>query len=643
MRTIMLAMLLAAGSASAQDAPTKATREANATLARQLDFADRQDFDFAERGFIASFADPVIRDGKGAVVRDLRSIEFLKGEAPDTVNPSLWRNAQLTARHGLFKVSNDIWQVRGLDLSNLTVIRGRSGWIIVDPLTTAEIARAAMALVTKHLGARPVSAVIYTHSHVDHFGGVRGVVDEADMRAGKVAIYAPAGFLEHALSENVIAGPAMSTRARYMFGNNLATGPAGHIGTGIGARQAGGAITLIPPTREIASDETLEIDGVRFEFQLTPGTEAPAEMNFYLPELKALCMAENLNGALHNVLTPRGALVRDAKAWAEYLSEARRRFGGRAEVVFTPHFWPRWGSATITDAMERHRDAYKFIHDQTVRLMNKGHNGVEIGNMLELPPELGRAWFNRGHYGTVSFNARAVYQRYMGHYDGNPVSLDPLPAPDLAKRYVAALGGSQRVLQLGREANAAGDHRWAAELLGRLVMAEPTSEARAALASALEQLGYRAESAPWRNIYLSGAQDLRGRPHAKEAERGASELARGMPLSSLLDVLAVRLDPAKAQGVTLAVAFADPTTGERRLVRVARSVLTHERSDAAAAATLTGSVPTILALLTRARTPMELVGSGALKIDGDSAALQRFAGLFEAPPETFPLVLPRPQ
>ncbi|NNM76705.1 MBL fold metallo-hydrolase [Sphingomonas sp. ID1715] len=637
------AMVLAATAAAAQDKAAPATRSANAALAAQLDFTDRQDFDFAERGFIGSFADPVIRDAKGAVIRDLREVEFLRGRAPDTVNPSLWRNAQLTARHGLFKVADGIWQVRGLDLSNLTVIRGRTGWIVVDPLTTAEVARAAMTLVTKHLGARPVSAVIYTHSHVDHFGGVRGVVDEADVKAGKVAIYAPSGFLEQALSENVIAGPAMGTRAVYMFGNNLASGPAGHVGTGIGARGAGGAITLIPPTREIAKDGTIEIDGVRFEFQLTPGTEAPAEMNFYLPELRALCMAENLGGALHNILTPRGALVRDAKAWADYLTEARRRFGDRSDVLFTPHFWPRWGTSVIIDTIERQRDAYKFIHDQTVRLMNKGYSGVEIGNMLELPPELGRAWFNRGNYGSVSFNARAVYQRYMGHYDGNPVNLDPLPPSDLAKRYVAALGGSKRVLELGHQANAAGDYRWATELLGRLVMTEPSKEARDALAAALEQLAYRAESAPWRNIYLSGAQDLRGRPHAGGSERASFELARAMPLSSLLDVLAVRLDPAKTAGVDLTVAFVNPSIGERRVVRIARSVLTHQRSDAPAAATLTGSVPTILALLGRAKTPMELIAAGALKIDGDAAALQQFATLFETPPNGFPLVLPRVQ
>jgi len=488
--------LLLATAAQAAEPPTARTLAAYAEVARTLDFADREDFAFAERGFVATLDDPVIRDAQGRVVRDLRAVEFLKGAAPDTANPSLWRNAQLTSKHGLFKVMDGIWQVRGFDLSNLTVIRGRTGWIVIDPLTTAEAARAAMTLVTKHLGAWPVSAVIHTHSHVDHFGGVRGVVDEADVKAGKVAIYAPAGFLEHALSENVIAGPAMSTRARYMFGNNLPTGPAGHIGTGIGARQAGGAVTLIPPTREIATDETLTIDGIRFEVQLTPGTEAPAEVNLYLPELRALCMAENLNGALHNLLTPRGALVRDAKAWADYLTVARSRFGDRAEVLFTPHFWPRWGTAKIADAMERHRDAYKFIHDQTVRLMNKGHTGTEIGNMLELPPELARSWFNRNHYGTVSFNARAVYQRYMGHYDGNPVNLAPLAPADLARRYVAAIGGAKKVLALGVEANATGDHRWAAELLGKLVFAEPANQtARAELARALEQLGYRAEAA----------------------------------------------------------------------------------------------------------------------------------------------------
>jgi alkyl sulfatase BDS1-like metallo-beta-lactamase superfamily hydrolase len=615
---------------------------ATPALATTPDFSDREDFAFAERGFVATLAYPVIRDAQGEVVRDLEAVTFIKGEAPPTVNPSLWRNATLTAKHGLFKVTDGIWQVRGFDLSNLTVVQGRTGWIVIDPLTTAEAARAAMALIEKHLGKRQVSAVIYTHSHVDHFGGVRGVVEEAEVKSGRVAIYAPAGFMEHAVSENLIAGPAMSVRARYMFGNNLPTGPAGHIGTGIGARQAGGTITLIPPTREIDKDELLTIDGVRFEVQLTPGTEAPAEMNLYLPEMRALCMAENLNGALHNVLTPRGALVRDAKAWADYLTEARRRFGDRTEVLFTPHFWPRWGQARIADAMDKHRDAYKFIHDQTVRLMNKGHSGVEIGNMLALPPELALPWFNRGHYGTVSFNARAVYQRYMGHYDGNPINLDPLPPALTAGRYVAAMGGRAKVLALAREAQGAGDHRWAAELLGRLIFAEPDhAQARAALAASLEQLGFRAESAPWRNIYLSGAQDLRGLPHSTEAERGGSELARAMPLSSLLDLLATRLDPAKAEGVALSIAFADPA-GERRLVRVLRRVLVHERSDAAASATLTGSVPTLLAMLTRARTPAELIASGALRIDGDTAALQRFAALFEAPPGTFPLVLPKP-
>jgi alkyl sulfatase BDS1-like metallo-beta-lactamase superfamily hydrolase len=628
--------------AAAQEAPSPSTIAANAELTRALDFADRQDFDFAQRGFIRTLADQVIRDAKGALVRDLRAIEFLKGPAPASVNPSLWRNAQLTARHGLFKVTDGVWQVRGFDLSNLTVIAGKSGWIVVDPLTTAEAARAAMGLVRNHLGDRPVVAMIYTHSHVDHFGGARGVVDEADVKAGKIAIYAPAGFLDHALSENVIAGPAMGNRARYMFGEGLAAGPRGHVGTGIGPRGAGGAITLIPPTREIASDEALTIDGVRFEFQLTPNTEAPAEMNFFLPELKALCMAENLNGALHNVLTPRGALVRDANGWAGYLTAARARFGGRAEILFTPHFWPRWGQPVIADVMERQRDAYKFIHDQTVRLMNKGYTGVEIGNMLALPPDLASAWFNRGNYGSVSFNARAVYQRYMGHYDGNPVNLDPLPPADLAKRYVAAMGGAAKVLALGREANAAGDYRWAAELLGRLVFAEPqNTEARAALATALEQLGYRAESAPWRNIYFSGARDLRGQMAAADTQRASFELARGMPLSSLLDVLAVRLDPSKAAGVTLAVAFVDPTTNERRVARIAHEVLVHEQGDAPAQATLTGSVPTILALLTRTATPMELVASGALKTDGDTAVLQRFGGLFEAPPPGFPLVLPK--
>ena len=642
MRKLALALVLTAGVAQAEP-PTQATIAVNAEAARTLNFADTADFERAKRGFAATLPGGKIRAADGTVLRDLDAFAFLTGDAPPSVNASLWRNAKLTATHGLFKVADGIWQVRGFDLSNMTVIAGKTGWIIVDPLTTAEAAKAAMSVVTANLGARPIAALIYTHSHVDHFGGAKGIVDPADVASGKIAVIAPVGFLEHAVSENVIAGTAMGRRALYMFGAGLAPGVEGMVGTGIGPRGSGGSITLIPPTREIkATGETAVVDGVTVEFQLTPGTEAPAEMNLYLPASRALCLAENANGALHNLLTPRGALIRDAKAWSDYLSQALRAYGSRSDVVFTSHHWPRWGQGDVTGYIARHRDAYKFIHDQSVRLMNQGFTGVEIGNKLVLPPALAKEWYNRGNYGSVSFNARAVYQRYMGHYDGNPVNLDPLPPEDMAKRYVAALGGAAKVLKLGEAAHKAGDDRWAAELLGRLVFAEPTNPvARSALAAALEQLGYRAESAPWRNIYLSGALDLRDSAKVPAAQTAAFDLARAMPMASLLDLLAVRLVPEKAGDLRMTIAFVDPVGKVREFVTVENGVLIHEAGIAdPAQATLTVSVPALLALLSRQATAADLMSKGALSIEGDVAKLQTFAGLFESPPGDFPLVTP---
>jgi alkyl sulfatase BDS1-like metallo-beta-lactamase superfamily hydrolase len=635
MRGVLIAAILSAPAFAAP--PDARTAAANAAVSAALPFADRDDYALADAGFVATLDDPVIRAADGTVLRDLRQVAFLAGDAPASVNPSLWRNAQLTAKHGLFEVRPGIWQVRGFDLSNMTLVAGKTGWIVIDPLTTAEAAKAALGLANKHLGTRPVAALVYTHSHVDHFGGARGVVADGQ----KLPIYAPHGFLEHAVGENVIAGNAMGRRATYMFGAGLAPGPEGHVGTGIGPRGSGGTMTLLPPTVEVkATGETHVIDGVTFEFQLTPGTEAPAEMNFYLPELRALCLAENANAGMHNLLTPRGALIRDAKVWADYLTEARRRYADRSDVLFTSHHWPRRESAKIADYIERHRDAYKFVHDQSVRLMNAGYTGVEIGNRLQLPPALASAWFNRGNYGTVSFNARAVYQRYMGHYDGNPVNLDPLSPEDSARRYVAALGGAKKVLALAAKSD---DDRWRAELLGRLVFAEPANQAaRQALAAVLEQLAYRAESAPWRNIYLSGAQDLRGSPRTPAAQTAAFDLARAMPMASLLDLLAVRLVPEKAGDTPLLVAFVDRADGNRRhLVRIANGVLVHEAGAAdPATATLSADVPTLLAMMTGAASVPTLMAAGKLGIEGDPAALARFASLFETPPAAFNLVEP---
>ena len=441
------------------------------------DWNDTRDVDFATRGFVATRADPKITDAAGHVVYDLSSHDFLKGPPPSSVDPSLWRQSALLAHHGLFKVTDGVWQVRGFDIANATFIAGKTGWIVVDCLTSKETAKAALDLVNERLGARKVVALIYTHSHVDHFGGARGMVDDADLAAGKVQVIAPPHFIDEAASENVIAGNAMSRRAAYQFGTPLAPGPLGQVSSGIGPTLSSGTQTLIAPNTTIDhTGQTLTLDGVDIEFQLTPGTEAPAEMNLWFPAQKVLDLAENANATQHNVLTPRGALVRDALVWSEYLSQSLTRYGEKAQILITSHAWPRFGHDTLVDFIIKHRDAYRFVHDQTVRLMNEGLTGPEIADRLALPPALAREWYNRGYYGSVSFNARAVYQRYMGWYDANPVHLNPFPPVEESRRYVAAMGGADKVSALMKAAEATHDDRWAAELGSRLVMADATNQ-----------------------------------------------------------------------------------------------------------------------------------------------------------------------
>jgi alkyl sulfatase BDS1-like metallo-beta-lactamase superfamily hydrolase len=496
--------------AHAQAPASQATRDAHAAAKAILPWTDVEDEDFARPGFIAKASDPLIRAADGRVIWNLDAYATLPETAPDTVHPSLWRHARLLGLHGLFKVRDRVHQVRGYDVSNMSVIEGDTGYILIDPLTNVETAAAAMALVKQHLGDKPVRAVIYTHSHADHFGGVRGVVDEKDVAAGRVQIIAPDGFIEHAVSENVIAGNAMVRRAGYRFGADLEAGPLGRMTSGIGAAVPSGAISLIAPTRVVnQTGETMTINGVTIEFQMTPNTEAPSEMNVFFPHLRALCMAENANVSMHNVLTPRGALVRDAKAWADQLTTSVRRYAGASDVMFISHGWPRFGTERVRDYLESHRDAYKYLHDQSVRLMNQGFTGPEIADQIALPEALAQRWFNRGYYGTMRHNSRAVYQPYMGWYDANPAHLNELPPEDRGKRYVAAFGGPARVLREGKRAIAAGEYRWAAEVLNHLVFAEPAhAEARKALAEAHRQMGYQAESAIWRNMYLMAAKEL---------------------------------------------------------------------------------------------------------------------------------------
>ncbi len=611
------------------------------------DLNDRQDVRFAEQGFVGTRADPLIKAADGRTVWNLAAFDFLAGPAPASANPLTWRHQRLMAKHGLFKVSERIWQVRGFDAANATFIRGERGWVVIDPLTTVETAAAALALVNERLGARPVSALIYTHSHADHYGGARGMVSQAEVDSGRVPVIAPEGFLEHAVSENVIAGAAMSRRATYQFGTTLAPGPEGRIGVGIGQGVALGTQSLIPPTRSIArTGETLTVDGVRLEFQMTPGTEAPAEFNVFLPDDRALCMAENSNATLHNVLTPRGALVRDAKVWGDGLHEALRLYGVRTDVMFTSHGWPRWGREVAADHLRKHGDAYRYLHDQSVRLMNQGYTGPEIAERLRLPDALSREWYNRGFYGDPRFTARAVYQRYMGWYDANPAHLDPLPPSEASMRYVEAMGGAARVLTLAREATAQGDARWATELLDRLVQAEPRNEAaRLALAERFRAHGLGAESAIWRNMYLTGAQELTiGIPSSSGAAAGSLDVLRNTPTPMLLDLMSVRLDgPKAAAGAPVSLDLTFPDRRERWRVEVRNGVLVHEASTGAPAdLSLTAPRAAFLAVLAGPMATDIQIEQGLIKVAGDRAALGRFAGLFDRATGAFPIVTPRP-
>ena len=526
-----------------------ATRAALEVARMTLPPDDGEDFRLARRGFIASIPDA---DIPGAW--SLKPYAFLEDKTPaPTVHPGLWRQARLNSIHGLFEVTPGVYQVRGFDISTVTFVEGETGYIVIDPLTSAQPARTALELMRTHRGERPVSAVIYTHSHVDHYGGILGVASPEEIEAG-LPIIAPEGFLKEAVSENVLAGNAMSRRATYMYGALLWKDPQGHVDSGLGKGVSGGKVALVPPTVSISrTGERLVVDGVEIVFQVTPDAEAPAEMNFYFPKFRALCMAENCTCHLHNIYTPRGAQVRDAKSWSGYIDEARGLFGREAEVMFASHHWPRWGGSEIDVFLRKQRDLYKFIHDQTLRLANHGLNAPEIAEVLRLPPTLASEWYTRGFYGTVSHNAKAVYQRYLGWFDGNPAHLNPHPPVETGKRYVRALGGPEAVLAEARRAQAEGDYRWGAQVLNHLVFADPdNAQARALQADLLEQMGYQSESGPWRDFYLTGAQELRTPiPASPTPRQAAPGQLRNLPAESLLDSLSVRLNGESAGDLDL--------------------------------------------------------------------------------------------
>ncbi|MFF4991317.1 alkyl/aryl-sulfatase [Streptosporangium saharense] len=653
-----------------------------------LPFHDRADFDNADRGFVAKLSPALVKGADGKVVWDNDVYAFLDGDCPQDAHPSLWRQAQLCAKQGLFEVTDGIYQVRGLDLSNMTIVEGETGVIVIDPLVSTECAAAALRLYRDHRGERPVTGVIYTHSHADHFGGVRGVTDGTG-----IPILAPAHFMEHAVAENVYAGTAMNRRALYMYGQRLPRSPEGQLGCGLGMGTSAGTVTLIPPTVDIThtgQEET--IDGVRIVFQLTPGTEAPSEMNFLFPDHRALCMAENATHNLHNVLTLRGAVVRDARVWARYLDEAITLFADRANVAFASHHWPTWGREDIVRFLSQQRDLYAYLHDQTVRLLNHGLTGIEIAETMRMPPALERAWHTHGYYGSVSHNVKAIYQRYLGWFDGNPAHLWEHPPVEQARRYVECLGGTSAVIAHARRYIQEGDLRFAATLLNHAIFAtDPHSdarygehrteshveathdehrsehhvetthgehrtehrsehrrsdehdaahhaEARSLLAEVYTRLGHGAENATWRNFYLTGAAELADGPAAGTADTTSPDMLSALSVEQVFDSLAIRVNGPDAWNERFTIDWYLTDLDEHHSTTLSNGALTHRRTPSGDGADLT-------LRLTRQQL-FDLLTTGApgalahIDHDGDPTPLQRLATILDTPTPNFPIVTP---
>ncbi|WP_069161787.1 alkyl/aryl-sulfatase [Nocardia altamirensis] len=616
--------------------------------AAALPFADTADLADAERGFIAALEPGVVTAADGTVVWDNDSYDFLRESCPASVNPSLWRQAGLVIKQGLFEVTEGIYQIRGLDLSNMTLVEGKTGVVVIDPLISVETAAAGLALYRAHRGDRPVTGLVYTHSHVDHFGGALGVTTADDVAAGRCPVLAPAGFLEHAVAENVYAGTAMARRAGYMYGAVLPRGPLGAVGAGLGQTTSVGTVTLIPPTVDItATGQQETVDGIRIVFQITPGTEAPAEMNFYFPDHRALCMAENATHTLHNLLTLRGALVRDPHVWAKYLTEAVTLFARESNVVFASHHWPTWGTDRLVEFLALQRDLYGYLNDQTLRLLNQGYVGAEIAEMLTLPPAVEGVWHTRGYYGSVSHNVKAIYQRYMGWFDGNPAHLWEHPPVESAIRHVEFMGGVDEVLRKAQASYAAGDYRWVAQVVNYVIFADPNNDAAKALqASTFEQLGYGAENATWRNFYLSGAYELRYGSFGTPTKANAPTMLSALTVDQIFDAMALRVDGPKAwnQRVVADWHITDENRVHRLELRNGR--LTHYRQPEGVRLPEADAVFTLTkATLTRVLLVGDDFGvaaaAGDIQIEGDVTKLAELVGVFDAPDPDFAIVTPR--
>lgn len=623
------------------------TKQKNQSILAKLPFNNKQDFEDAKNNFIGNIPDLQIKNNEGRIIWSIKDYSFLLAslQPASRVNPSLWRQSKLNMNYGLYQVKDNIYQVRGYDLSNMNIIEGKKGLIIIDPLLTKQTAKAALELYYQNRPKKPVIAVIYTHSHADHYGGVRGVTTPEAVTNGKVKILAPQGFLEAAVSENVYAGNAMSRRATYMYGALLPKSETGQIDAGLGKTVSLGNVTLIPPTDIIKkTGEKRIIDGVEMVFQMALNTEAPAEMIIYFPKQRALCMAEDATHTLHNLYTLRGAQVRDAATWWKTINAAIEMFGSKSDVVFAQHHWPMWGTENIVNYLSKQRDLYKYIHDQTLHMINQGYTLTEVGNRLQLPQSLSDEWYNRGYYGSVSHNAKAVYQRYLGWYDSNPAHLDSLSPAEAGKLYVEFMGGEDAVIRKAREYYKKGQYRWVAEVMNHVVFANPKNQnARNLQADTLEQLGYQTENATWRNEYLMGAYELRhGVPKVTGTETASSDTLRAMPIEMYLDYMGIRLNSQKAEGKKIRINLNFIDKRHSYALEIGNSVLiyTANKYIKNADATLNLSRNTFDKLTLKQKKVMQAISDGDIKFEGSKKKMEEFIGLFDNFPLMFNIITP---
>ena len=629
---------------SIDSAASEYTISYNRQIAETLNLDDQQDFEDASRGLIAKAPEDILLNPQGQIIWNPAAFNFLSEDVPDTVNPSLWRQANLNNIRGLFKVTEGIYQLRGFDLANTTLIRSDKGWIIVDPLTTLETTGAAIDFAAEHLGEINVTGVIYTHSHADHFGGALAVINSQVAESEGIPIVAPEGFIEEATSENIIAGPAMTRRGSYMFGSGLDDSVTGHVDAGLGKRVVFGSLSVVPPTVIIDRPEMdISIDGVAFTFYNMPNSEAPAELTFYLPELKAFCGAEILSHVMHNILTLRGAKVRDALLWSDYIGQSIDRLED-VEIFFNSHHWPTWGHHRIITQMQQQQDLYKFIHDQTLRLANLGYTPREIAEQLQLPDSLANEFHVRGYYGTLSHNSKAVYQHYFGWYDGNPANLNPLPPEQSARRYVEVMGGADAMLTAAAKYLAEGEYRWVGEMLNHLVFAQPNNAAaREMLARAYQQMAYQAESGPWRDIYLSGARELiDGKQVAGENKLNSSAFLSEVPLDQFVKAMTVNLDPEKAASKQLKINLSFTDKQKNFVVTIRNSVMHYAElpADPTADASLNITQSMFVGMLVGAVGASDIITSDQVSIDGSMLKLVSFFSLFGESNDNFNIVLP---